>query len=98
MAYTDRSKGEAYTGFGGGAKIEGFTVDPMSNSTLLPGAGSAVEEETLKRLNGSLEKTILFNIRGSVVLNYEIIKGLTLSANLATDFTQSQKMLLIPVI
>ncbi|OKZ44472.1 MAG: hypothetical protein BHV68_02145 [Bacteroidales bacterium 43_8] len=91
MAYTDRSKGEAYTGFGGGAKIEGFTVDPMSNSTLLPGAGSAVEEETLKRLNGSLEKNNSFNIRGSVVLNYEIIKGLTLSANLATDFTQSQK-------
>ena len=75
----------------GGAKIEGFTVDPMSNSTLLPGAGSAVEEETLKRLNGSLEKNNSFNIRGSVVLNYEIIKGLTLSANLATDFTQSQK-------
>lgn len=91
MAYTDRSRGAAYTGFGGAGKIEGLTVDPMQNSTLLPGKGSSVEEETLKRLNGSVESNLSFNIRGSVALSYEFIKGLTLSANVATDFTQAQK-------
>lgn len=91
MAYTDRSKGVGYSGFGGGHKFEAFTVDPMQNSTLLPGGGSSVEEETLKRLNGSVESDLSFNIRGSVALSYEIIKGLKLSANLAMDFVQAQK-------
>lgn len=91
MAYTDRSRGTGYTGFGGAGKIEAMTVDPMQNSTLLPGKGSSVEKETLKRLNGSVESNLSFNIRGSVALAYEIIKGLSLSANLATDFTQAQK-------
>ena len=91
MAYTDRSRGTGYTGFGGAAKIEAMTVDPMQNSTLLPGKGSSVEEETLKRLNGSVESNLSFNIRGSVALSYEIIKGLSLSANVAMDFTQAQK-------
>lgn len=50
-----------------------------------------MEKETLKRLNGSVESNLSFNIRGSVALSYEIIKGLSLSANLATDFTQAQK-------
>ncbi len=91
MAYTDRSKGVGYTGFGGGTKIEALTVDPMQNSTLLPGKGSSVETETLKRLNGSVESNLSFNIRGSVALAYEIVKGLNLSANVAMDFTQTQK-------
>ncbi len=91
MAYTDRSKGVGYTGFGGGHKIEAFTVDPMRNSTLLPGGGSVVEEEMLKNLSGSVESDLSFNIRGSVALSYEIIKGLKLSANVAMDFVQSQK-------
>lgn len=91
MAYTDRSKGVGYSDFGGGHKIEAFTVDPMQNSTLLPGGGSSVETEMLKRLNGSIESDLSFNIRGSVALSYEIIRGLKLSANLAMDFVQAQK-------
>lgn len=91
MAYTDRSKGVGYSDFGGGNKIEALTVDPMQNSTLLPGKGSNVEKETLKRLNGSVESDLSFNIRGSVALSYEIVKGLNLSANLAMDFNQVQK-------
>lgn len=96
MAYTDRSRGEGYTGFGGAGKIEKLTVNPMSNSTLLPGSGSSVEKETLKRLNGQIESDLSYNIRGSVALSYEIVKGLNLSANLAMDFTQAQKNTFAP--
>lgn len=91
MAYTDRSRGNRHTGFGGGAKVEGITVDPLEISSLLPGKGSKVEEELLKRLVGTIEKNVNFNIRGNLTLSYEVIKNLKLTANLGMDYSQAQR-------
>lgn len=91
MAYTDRSRGNRHTGFGGGAKVEGITVSPIDVSSLLPGKGSHVEEELLKRLRGTIEKNVNFNIRGNLTLSYEIIKNLRLTANLGMDYSQAQR-------
>lgn len=90
LAYTDRSKGAANTSFTSASKIEGLTVDPRSNLTLLPGSG-AIEEETLKRLNETSEKNFSYRIRSSLALSYEFIKGLKLSTNIAIDHSESKR-------
>ena len=61
LAYTDRSRGAANTSFTNASKIEGLTVDPKSNLSILPGSGE-IEKETLKQLNESSEKNITYRV------------------------------------
>ena len=90
LAYTDRSKGAANTSFGGATDIEGLTVDPRTNLTLLPGSGD-IEKETLKRLNETLEKNISYRIRSSLNLKYQVIKGLNISSMVSIDYSEGKK-------
>ena len=90
LAYTDRSKGAANTSFTSASKIEGLTVDPKANLTLLPGSG-AIEEEILKRINETQEKNYSYRIRTSLALSYEVIKGLKLSTSLAMDYSENKR-------
>lgn len=83
MTYTDRSRG----GNNGGSKIEGISINPMNQSSLLPG-GSYVEENMLKILNSTVEKNHGYSGRYNLVLDYEIIRNLRLRLSGGVDFNQ----------
>ena len=95
LAYTDRSRGAANTSFTNASKIEGLTVDPKSNLSILPGSGE-IEKETLKQLNESSEKNITYRIRASLAVAYEFVKGLKLSSSLSMDFSEGKRNSFIP--
>lgn len=95
LAYTDRSKGAASTSFSSGRAIEGLTVDPKSNSTLLPGTGD-IEKETLKRINETLEKNTSMRLRASLGGTYTLLNCLNLSSNIAIDYTGAKKNAFAP--
>ena len=83
LGYSNRSKGGAK----GGAKIEGMTVDPMKTSSLLPSNGNVVEE-LLGRANSVEQKNHDYSARYNMVLNYEIIKNLSLRITGGIDYSQ----------
>ena len=83
MGYSNRSKGGAK----GGAKIGGITVDPMKTSTLVPGSGYIVDE-LLGRANSVEQKNHDYSARYNMVLNYEIIKNLSLRISGGVDYSQ----------
>ena len=78
LSYTDQKA--ATTG-----KVQGMTIDPKQQSTLLPGKGSVAEEEAMKSLRGIDGVNSNYNIRLSGGLNYNIIKGLKLTLSAAID-------------
>lgn len=84
LAYTDRNRGKGEV-----QKIEGLAVDPKGQSTLLPGDG-VTNEHLLRQMNQISDKNQSFNIRPSLTLSYEFIKGLSLKANVSADYNQSQ--------
>ena len=90
LAYTDRSRGAAKTSFANANKIEGLTVDPKANLSILPGTGE-IEKETLKHLNETSEKNITYRIRASLNVGYEFVKGLRLSSNVSLDFSEGKR-------
>lgn len=83
MTYTDRSRG----GNNSGQKIEGISINPMNQSSLLPG-GSYVEENMMKKLNSTVEKNHGYSGRYNLVLDYEIIRNLRLRISGGVDFNQ----------
>ncbi|MDO5665132.1 MAG: SusC/RagA family TonB-linked outer membrane protein [Bacteroidia bacterium] len=85
FSFTDRSKGDNKS------KIQGLTINPMFTSSLLPGKGSTVEEETMKRIRGVQEKNNSYNIRARMGLSYEILKGLQASADFASEYTIARR-------
>ncbi len=84
LAYTDRSRGQG--GNAGGA-YEQLTIDPRYQTSLNAGGG-AVEEKVLQRMNGQSEENTSYRLRESMVLSWEIIKGLTVSTSASMDFNQ----------
>ena len=84
LAYMDRS-------FNSGSMVanryEGMTVKPSQQSTLLVGGG-IVEDEWLKVMNGSRSRTDDYRLMGSLLVEYELYKGLSLSASGMVDYTQ----------
>ncbi len=78
LAYTDQKAGDM-------AKMQGMTVDPKTESTLLPGKGTIAEKKVLESLNGIDGKNINYNVRLNIGFNYQIITGLKLSATAALD-------------
>lgn len=91
LAYTDRSKGAA----GGAKEIEGLTVDPKANSSMLPGGGE-IEKKTLEKINETLEKNNSLRLRSSIAGSYTVFNGLTLSSTVAVDYTSAKKYGFIP--
>lgn len=97
LSYSDRSKGKANTNFGSARKFEGLSINPEGTSTLLPGSGE-VQKKIVEELNESSEKNIAFNIRSSIGLSYEILKGLSARATLSADYSYNKKNAFTPSI
>ena len=72
LSYSDRSRG----GRGGsGQKIEGISVDPNTQSSLLPGS-DYIKDNLLEALNNNIEKNLSYSLRYNLVLDYEIIHNM----------------------
>ena len=91
LSYTDRSRGGGSAdGAGGGQKIEGISVDPMFQSTLLPG-NEYIESVLLERLNSRIEKNHGYSARYNLVLDYEIIRNMRLRISGGLDYNQQNQ-------
>ena len=86
LTYTDRSKNTESSA----SKVEGISVNPGTESTLLPG-GSYVKEELLERLQSVAEKNHGYGVRYNLVLDYEILKDLHLKVSAGGDFSQENQ-------
>lgn len=85
LAYTDKSK-NLHNGGGGGA-IEGMTIDPVEQSTLLQGSGE-FQEQFLAEINKNVIRNDNYRLMTSLRLKYQIYKGLTFSVSGAIDYSQ----------
>lgn len=79
LTYTDRSAGSDM------GKVQGLTMDPKTSSSLLPGKGSIAEQEAVKMLLGTDTKNSNYNVRLSIGINWEILKGLKFSSTASLD-------------
>lgn len=91
LSYSDRSRG-GKTRLNGisGQKVEGISVDPTLESTLLPGSGY-IKEYLLEDLNSVIEKNNSYSARYNMVVDYEFIKNLHLSISGSVDFNQQNQ-------
>lgn len=78
LAYTDQDAGSM-------GKVQGLTVDPKSESTLLPGQGSVAEQKALEKLRGSDAIHNQYNVRLNIGFDYSILKNLKFNASAAID-------------
>lgn len=85
LAYTDKSKN--LRSGGGGGTIEGMTVDPVEQSSLLQGSGE-FQEQFLAEINKNVIRNDNYRLMSSLRLKYQILKGLTFSVAGAIDYTQ----------
>ena len=69
----------------GGGRVQGLTFDPKRTSTLLPGKGSTAEQVALRQLRDIDRNNSNYNVRLSVGLNYNILKGLKFSSTYSLD-------------
>lgn len=68
-----------------GGRVQGLTFDPKQTSTLLPGKGSTAEQIALRQLKDIDKTNSNYNVRLSVGLNYNILKGLRFSSTYSLD-------------
>ena len=68
-----------------GGRVQGLTFDPKRTSTLLPGKGSIAEQIALRQLRDIDKTNSNYNVRLSVGLNYNILKGLKFSSTYSLD-------------
>lgn len=68
-----------------GGRVQGLTFDPKRTSTLLPGKGSIAEQIALRQLRDIDKTNSNYNVRLSLGLNYDIIKGLRFSSTYSLD-------------
>ena len=87
LSYSDRSRG----GRGGsGQKIEGISVDPNTQSSLLPGS-DYIKDNLLEALNNNIEKNLSYSLRYNLVLDYEIIHNMHLKVSGGLDYNQQNQ-------
>ena len=79
LAYATQKAGS------GGGRVQGLTFDPKRTSTLLPGKGSTAEQIALRQLRDIDKTNSNYNVRLSLGLNYDIIKGLRFSSTSSLD-------------
>lgn len=77
ISYLGRHRGNASGGWGSAQKIERIPVDPLQTSSFLPGGG-AIEEKLLEAINQQIEKNESYDIKASVLLNYQFNDNLSL--------------------
>lgn len=78
LSYADQKAGSMNN-------VQGLTIDPKSESTLLPGKGSVAEAVAMESLRGIKGKNINYNIRLNAGLNWRIWKGLKYSTTAAVN-------------
>ena len=66
--------------------VETIPGEPYQLSSLLPGKGSIVWEQTLNAYKGTKETNRSVRLRTNMKLGYEIIEGLNISSSLAADY------------
>lgn len=66
--------------------VETVPGEPYKLSSLLPGEGSIVWEQTLNAYKGTKETNRSVRLRTNMKLGYEIIEGLNISSSLAADY------------
>ena len=79
-----------------GAKVQGLAVDPKEAPTVMPGKGSAAEEETLRKIRDTKARNGMFNARLSVGLDYEFIRNLKFSTSASGDVYYSNSHIFKP--
>ena len=79
LAYATQKAGS------GGGRVQGLTFDPKRTSTLLPGKGSTAEQIALRQLRDIDKTNSNYNVRLSLGLYYDIIKGLRFSSTYSLD-------------
>lgn len=82
LSYSDRSKGGQY-----GRKMEGISVNPMLNSSLLPGGGY-IAENLLDKVNNVAEKNHSYSARYNLVVKYNILKNLNVQVTGGVSYNQ----------
>ena len=88
---TNRKRGEKSEWFEQAPSIETVPGDPMTLSSLMPGAGSEPWEAVLEKMRGTKEKNRTIRFRTSFKLGYEPIDGLNISASLAADYSVARR-------
>lgn len=78
LSYTDQKAGSMN-------KVQGLTIDPKTESTLLPGKGTIAEEKAMESLQGIKGTNTNYNIRLNAGLNWKIWKGLKFSTTASID-------------
>ena len=66
-------------------RAQGLTFDPKRTPTVLPGKGSIAEKEALKQLRDIDKTNSNYNMRMSLGLNYQILKGLKFTSSFSLD-------------
>lgn len=66
-------------------RVQGLTFDPKRTPTVLPGKGSIAEKEALKQLRDIDKTNSNYNVRLSLGLNYQILKGLKFTSSFSLD-------------
>lgn len=90
LSYTDKTAGSDL------GKVPGLTVDPKLSSTLLPGRGTPIEAETLRRLRDIDQKNINYNIRLNTGFNYQITKKLSLNSSASVNHFMTRMSVFTP--
>lgn len=84
LSYLGRHRGNVSGGWGGAQKIERIPVDPRKASSFLPGGG-VIEEKLLEAINQQMEKNENFDIKASILLNYQINDNLSFRSSGSTN-------------
>lgn len=90
LSYTDKAAGSDM------GKVQGLTIDPKLSSTLLPGRGTPIEAETLKKLKDIDQKNTNYNIRLNAGIKYNILKGLTLNSSASVNHFMTRVNIFTP--
>lgn len=95
LTYMGRTRGNGDSGWGSASKIERMPVDPKKTPSFLPGGGT-IEEQLLKTINEQQEKNESYDLKASLVLNYEFAPGLKLSVNASGGYSMGILNLFLP--
>lgn len=85
LGYMDKSRN--LNDSGGRRGIEGMTLDPASQTTLFPGHGK-IEDKFLEKINQTVTRNDNYRLIGSLSLEFQLWKGLTLSGMGSVDYAQ----------
>lgn len=93
LAYIDKTMNGNTSG--SRMKFEGLSIDPKTQSTYLS-ATKELEDAWMQQLNGKKDRTDDYRAMVSSFLEYNVIKGLDVSASINIDFSQANQNMFTP--